>query len=203
MAKHLEFVSVDVERPTTGPERFRKEKCWRETGDYQERRRWRSHRIRLTCPFSTTSLCRLWWPMSSPTIMRMLTVLSAALCCRHVHDRSQRQADPVPHQRLRGCPVRHRLPCSHPAFRDALLPGGCTYPAIGGTPTKPAPDTFQTVISTPPRWALQNNNDSDLPLIGPADYSYRIPPGELGGIASSREGLASSSWMSSAWALVI
>lgn len=45
----------------------------------------------------------------------------------------------------------------------------------GGTPTKAAPDTFQTIVSVPPGWTLQDTSFSDTTdflMTAPADYQF-------------------------------
>src|SRR5690349_11205252 len=56
---------------------------------------------------------------------------------------------------------------------DAFAPGDCAYPARGGTITKPAPDTFETIITIPIGWTLQDTAGTDLPFLMSAPPSYR------------------------------
>src|SRR5260370_10193144 len=56
---------------------------------------------------------------------------------------------------------------------NAFQPGDCTYPAIGGTPTQPAHDTFRTVISVPKGWTQTDTSNFDataLQLAAPPTY---------------------------------
>lgn len=56
----------------------------------------------------------------------------------------------------------------------AFLPGDCTYPTAGGTPTQPVHDTFQTAVSVPAGWTLQDTSqtDSDFLMTAPATYLH-------------------------------
>jgi hypothetical protein len=54
---------------------------------------------------------------------------------------------------------------------DEFQPGDCTYPPIGGTPTQPAPDTFQTELTIPAGWTLQD--PSRFLITGPATYAFQ------------------------------
>ena len=59
---------------------------------------------------------------------------------------------------------------------NAFLTGDCTYPAAAaGTPTQPAHDTFQTAISVPYGWTLQDTSYSDTTdflMTAPTNYLY-------------------------------
>lgn len=54
---------------------------------------------------------------------------------------------------------------------NAFQPGDCTYPAIGGTPTQPAHDTFRTVISVPQGWTPIDTSNFDATV-----FKLAAPP---------------------------
>jgi hypothetical protein len=54
---------------------------------------------------------------------------------------------------------------------NAFQPGDCTYPAIGGTPTQPAHDTFRTVIAVPQGWTQIDTSGFDATV-----FKLAAPP---------------------------
>jgi hypothetical protein len=59
---------------------------------------------------------------------------------------------------------------------SAFLAGDCTYPASAGTQTQPAPDTFQTAVSVPLGWNLEDSSHSDSDFLMTAPATYLYPP---------------------------
>lgn len=58
---------------------------------------------------------------------------------------------------------------------NTFLRGDCTYPLATGTQTQPAPDTFQTGISVPMSWTLEDTSHSDTTdflMTAPSTYFY-------------------------------